>query len=545
MAQDLARDWAEVEDELGRIESALPAPPSDEDLTTAQHNLQELDQLIAELETNSGQVRLHPAAREQIEAAHEAVLEAEEILDQSGGHPEAAAQLEEARVAEQQVLASYGYETYLDLVMSEPEPDAAQAELIEALRARRHAEDTLASLWAAAEPPQIVLTLRARRERIYGEAAQLLCCDPGEHVLELLENHPTVPPVRTQALAEALAAYGIYPVGTSVRDTAIQFLDQLDGEVAARDECWGEIERIDADAAALDEDDQRDAEEAERLLETVHDTAMGVEAANERVQSLERELVERTSHDERRLARVAAAEQLRAQIAAVTEALERSDAEYHNGVSDAEDAVTGAEANLERATAALSDAIRKLRRIGEALPPALRPKRSADPLEELPLLRETLAGEVERAEVALASATRDLERARADIDQTQAQLDSHLTVTPTEDVLFEDLRHAVGEMIASAPPTDGAPVVLDDPFAEVHDDEERTELLDALAEAAARRPVVLLTDDVETLGWAIGLPDDVGAVTSLPQDDPPDPSVAVPLPLRGVADRPGAVAPTK
>ncbi len=67
----------------------------------------------------------------------------------------------------------------------------------------------------------------------------------------------------------------------------------------------------------------------------------------------------------------------------------------------------------------------------------------------------------------------------------------------------------------------------------------------ALADAAERRPVILLTDHVGTLGWAIGLPDDVGAVTSLPQDDPPDPSVPVPLPVTNVAGRPGAVAPGK
>lgn len=543
MAQELAREWVEVEEELTRIESALPAPPSDDQLTTAQHNLQELEQLVAELEATSGHARLHPAAREQIEAAHEAVLDAEEILDQSGGHPDAAVQLEEARMSEQQVLASYGYETYLDLVMSEPEPDAAQAELIEVLRARRVAEDTLASLWAAAEPPQIVLTLRSRRERIFGEAAELLCCDPGENVVELLYSHPAVPQIRTRELADALGAYGIYPVGTSVRDTALEFLDGLENEVAARNECWSEIERIDADAVAFDEDDARDAEQAERLIEAVHRTALAVDAANERVQALERELVDRTSHDDRRLARVAAAEQLRAQIAAVTEALERSDAEYHNGVADAEAAATAAEASLERATAALTDAIRKLRRIGEALPPALRPKRTDDALGELPMLRETLAGEVERAEVALASATRDLERARADIDQTQAQLDSHLTVTPTADVLFEDLRQAVGEMISRGAEDGTTPVVLDDPFVHFEDEEERIELLDALADASARRPVILLTDHVEILGWAIGLPDDVGAVTSLPQDDPPDPSVPVPLPVPKVADRPGAVAP--
>jgi chromosome segregation ATPase len=538
VAHDLAREWGEVDEELARIESALPAPPSDDDLSTAQHNLSELESIIAELEATSSHARLHPAAREEIESAHETVLAAEEILDQSGGHPDAAAQLQAVRSHEQQVLAAYGYETYLDLVMAEPEPDEAQGELLEAMRARRQAEDTLTSLWAAAEPPQIVLALRQRRERIFREAADLLCCDPGENVAELLYAHPVVPPNRTRDLASALASYGIYPVGLSTRDAAIEFLHGLEREFEAREQAWNEIERLDAEAIGLDDEDANENNGVQHLVEASRYTAADLETATLRVETLERELVDRTSRDDRRLQRVAAAEQLRAQIAAVTEALERSDEEYHSGVADAEAAATAAEASLERATAALTDAIRKLRRIAEALPPALRPKPSNDPLGELPLLRETLAGEVERAEVALGTANRDLERARAEIDDTQAELDAHLTVVPAEGVEPDDLRNAVGEMLGQS----DRPAVLDDPFVD-YDDKQRAELLDVLAACAARRPVILLTDHLDTLGWAISLPDDVGAVTGLPVEDDDEP---VPVPARSstLSDPSGVIAPS-
>jgi chromosome segregation ATPase len=537
VAQDLAREWTEVDDELARIESALPAPPSDDDLSTAQHNLAELESIIAELEATTNTARLHPEAREEIEAAHETVLAAEEILDQSGGHPDAAAQLQAMRAHEQQVLAAYGYETYLDLVMSEPEPDDAQSELLEALRARRHAEDTLTSLYAAAEPPQIVLALRQRRERIFREAADLLCCDPGENVAELLYNHPVVPPNRTRDLAAALASYGIYPVGMSARDAAIDFLHGIEREFEARESAWSEIERLDAEVVALDDEDATENDGVQQLVESARYTAGDLESATVRVETLERELVDRTSRDDRRLQRVAAAEQLRAQIAAVTEALERSDEEYHSSVRDAEVAATAAEANLERATAALTDAIRKLRRIAEALPPALRPKPSNDPLGELPLLRETLAGEVERAEVALSTASRDLERARAEIDDTQAELDSHLTVVPSDDVEPDDLRQAIGEMLGES----DRPAVLDDPFTG-YDDDQRAELLDVLASCTTCRPVILLTDHLDTLGWAISLPDDVGAVTGLPVED--DEPVTVPARSSTLSDPSGVIAPS-
>lgn len=514
VAQDLAREWHEVDAELARIETALPTPPSNNELNTAQHDLSQIEHLIAQLEATTGQSRLHPAARDEIERAHEAVLDAEEALDQSGGHPDAAAYLQQARMGEQQVLTGYGYETYLDLIMAEPELDEAQTELLDALRSRRIAEDTLTSLWAATEPPQIVIALRARRDRIFGEAADLLCCDPAEHVAELLYAHPVVPPARTRELAGALANYGVYPVGVSVRDAAIGFLLDLEREVEARNAVWHDVERLDQEMLALDDEDARDADEAQQFVEASYLTAADLEAAAERVEQLEEEMIGRTSHDERRIQRVAAAEQLRAQIAAVTEALERSDEEYDVGVSDADAQAIAAEAALERATAALSDAIRKLRRISESLPPALRPKPSNDPLGELPLLRETLAGEVERADVALTTATRDLERARADIDGTQADLDAHLTTQPSNDLIPDDLRRAVGRMLG----TSDVPAVLDDPFADFTQD-EHAEMLEALAASTLQRPVVLLTDDADTLGWAIGLPDDVGTVTGMPGDD--------------------------
>ena len=47
-------------------------------------------------------------------------------------------------------------------------------------------------------------------------------------------------------------------------------------------------------------------------------------------------------------------------------------------------------------------------------------------------------------------------------------------------------------------------MVLNDPFGDV--DDLRDALLDEVAGAAQERPVVLLTDDPATLGWAISLP---------------------------------------
>jgi chromosome segregation ATPase len=541
-ARELAREWLEVDGELARIEAALPPAPSADEMAAAEQRLAQAEQSIVELESAARQAEPVPDGRAEIEAAHEAVLDAEEQLGQADD--DANEELRHAREAERAVLHRHGYETYLEMIMSAPRPEDEeslniQADMLDALRARRVAEDNLASLRAAAEPPAIVTTLRGRRDRVYQEAAELLGCEPGLNVAELLYAHPAVPHHRTQALASVLASYGVDPVGVSVREAAVGWLVEQDRELAARDEWRREIERLDRDLAALDEEDVRATNEAERVVASADAIAGDLDVAMHRVRTLEDELSDRATQDERRLQRIAAAEQLRAQIAAVNEALERSEQEYDSTLAASEAAVTAAEASLERATAALSDAVRRLRRISEALPPALRPRAGDDPLGELPRLRETLAAEVERADVALAQATDDLDRARADIDETQAQLDDHLTVVPGDDVTDDDLRQAVHDLIG----TGDVPVVIDDPFAEV--DELREALLDEVAAAAERRPVVVLTDDPATLGWAISLPDDVGAVTRLPAPDAPTaPPPAAPPPSEPTpADAPLAAGP--
>lgn len=525
VARELAREWLEVDGELARIEDALPPPPSADELVAAEQRLDQIERTIVEIEAAGRQGELVPGARAEIEAAHEAVLAAEEALDQANDQG-AIELLQRSREDERVVLQRHGYETYLDLIMSGPQPDGdTQADLLDALRVRRVAEDTLAALQAAADPPAILTALRVRRDRIYREAADLLGCDPGANVAELLYAHPVVPPARTRALAAVLGTYGVAPVGLSVREAAVSWLVEQDQELVARDDCRREIERLDRDLEALDEEDVRAADEAERVVDSAEAVAADFDVAMHRVRTFEDELNDRATQDERRLQRIAAAEQLRAQVAAVSDALERSEEEYHTSLAAAEAGVTGAEASLERATAALSDAVRRLRRISEALPPALRPRAGDDPLGELPRLRETLAAEVDRAEVALAQATHDLERARSDIDETQAELDDHLTVVPIDDVIDDDLRQAVRDLVTTG---GDVAVVLDDPFGEVED--LRDELLDEVARGAEERPVVLLTDDPATLGWAISLPGEVGTVTRLasPTEPVPDPSAPGP-----------------
>jgi hypothetical protein len=526
VARDLAREWAEVDDELSRIEAALPAPPSQQEVDAAERRLDQIENTILELEAAAG--RGGPGAvdpRDEIEDAHEAVLAAEERLDDPHAYDQALAELQHARDVEQAVLRRHGYETYLDVILSGPASEGeSQAELLDALRARRVAEETVAALRAAAEPPAIVTALRSRRDRIRREATDLLGCDPGENVAELLHAHPVVPPARTRALAIELSDLGVHPVGVAVREAAAGVLDDQDDELEARDDCRREVERLDRELQSLADADTRAEDHAQRVIEMAEATNADVAEASARVQLLESELVDRASQDERRLQRIAAAEQLRSQITAVTDALNHSNEEYHSALAESEGQVLEAQAAVERAASAITDARQRLRRISEALPPALRPRPADDQLGELPNLRETLATEVERADGALNEANDELDTARREIERSQDLLDAHMEVVPTEDIGPDDLAEAVTDLVGHG----DTPVVLDDPFAQSLD--ERDELLDRLVPASAGRPVILLTDDPDTLGWAIGLPADVGTVTRLPTPTGPS-GASVPAPV--------------
>ncbi len=169
---------------------------------------------------------------------------------------------------------------------------------------------------------------------------------------------------------------------------------------------------------SLDEDDERADEHAQRVQEMAEATNADVVEAAARVQLLESELVDRASQDERRLQRIAAAEQLRSQITAVTDALNHSNEEYHS--------------RPRRRPSARSSRRERSRRAGQRRPPprpasgcAASPTHSprrcapAPPTtrsSSCPTSARRSAAEVERAEAALDEANDELDEVDADIE---------------------------------------------------------------------------------------------------------------------------------
>ncbi len=230
-------------------------------------------------------------------------------------------------------------------------------------------------------------------------------------------------------------------------------------------------------------------------------SAEALQMAERSVGAFESELSMRAGEDLQRMKRFAAAEQLRAQIEAVAGTLRRAEHDAQQAVERAGQAVVVAEAAFEHAAADVSDHARQARKLAEELPIDQRP--DGDPLRSLVTLAERLAAhaevlqpEIDRAEAAVAAAAAQLEEAMAA---------RRLAGTGHDGPQSQDLSQGLGELL-QADPTDTL-LVLDEPFTSLSDD-VRSELLEVVRTASASRPLVLLTEDAEVLGWAIELPAD-------------------------------------
>jgi hypothetical protein len=265
-----------------------------------------------------------------------------------------------------------------------------------------------------------------------------------------------------------------------------------------REECRRDVARLDRDLAQIDEDDHRAFEYADQLRAALSGAHADVGGALHRVRVLEDELSDRATQDERRLQRIAAAEQLRRQIAAVADALQRSEDEYATNLTAAETAVVGAEASVERATAALSDAVRRCaasprrcpRRSGRAPATTLSascpacgrrwPPRSTGPRWRWPAPRRTWTGPgatSTRPRPSWTTTSRGADRRHRRRRRAPGVLDLVGTAIPR--CARRSPRRPRRPPRPTARPAGGG-----------------------IREA----PVVLLTDDPDTLGWAISLP---------------------------------------
>lgn len=524
-AADLAAAWADLQADLsGVVEQAGPLPDADQ-LEAAERRVEAAQAELSRIEAATQVGVLTPELRAQIDAAHDAVLAAEERIGRRIGGGGARKALGAAREAERALLDGHGFASYLDVVMTGGRAQSDSPERFAAERAYRSAVAERDRLRAATTARPEMAYLSGEANRLIEHCIETLGVDPGDQVIPLLRAHPDVPRPLLDDLRAAVAEAGLRPVGISLADAARAWLAEQDAVIAdqrrwreAADQVRAEAEQLDATLSAL----------AQRIAEAEVDeahTAEQHELSRRSVNAFESELSMRADEDARRLQRFAAAEQLRAQIAALSSTLARAEEEARAALDQATTRMAEAEAGLDRANVRLSDLSRRARSLADRLPPDRRPV--GDPLTTLDLLAEhlrehadALAPEQSAAEVAVATAEG---RHRDAIAEAAA------AATADHGPLAEDVLDGFRDLLAGGRRL----AVLDEPF-EAVPHALRAELRDTIVDASAERPVVLLTDDPELLGWAIELPSEVAQfapaeglnLDDLPADDEPaDPAV--------------------
>lgn len=502
-ATALADAWTDLQADLASVVETAPLPDPAE-VEAAEARVEEAARHLAAVEAAAGAGELSPEARAEIEAAHQAVLEAEERANRRIGAGAARKALERAKEHEAELLAKHGFASYIDVVLTGGRPRQESPELIKAARAYRAAVAERDALVEAATASPELTYLHGERARLHQHCVDLLGVDPGDEVVALLWEHPAVPADVVTGLRDALAEVGVHPVGVSLPTAAAAWLDRHapSADEAARraEERTLRHQRV----ATLTEERDRLVQAVADAEQAVADAADALERASRTVSAFESELSMRADEDARRLQRFAAAEQLRAQIESLTRTLDVAEADARRTLEEAASALAVAEAELDRAGARVGDLQRRARSLLSEVPADQRP--DGEPLAVLAELVEPLRAAAARLEPELTAAAEQRAAAAADLDEAAAQVaaaEATLEGPQPEDHL-EALRALLEES--------DRVVVLDEPLA-------ATSLpRDAVCEVllgAGTRPVVLLTEDPELLGWAIELPSDRGRVVPI------------------------------
>ena len=507
-AQSLATLITELDRTLAISMASLPPGPDPAAVEAAVQELARARAVLVQAQEACAEATLTPDQRSELNVAHEAVVAAEQRAASGLGRAVGRRRLEQARRHEADVLARHGFASHLDLVVS----GGRRPDLLATRAAAEHrvhdAAANLTALRAAAAAPPEMEQLQARRERLLAEAARLLRVDPGEHVIALLERARSAPDDLAGNLARALASVGMQPVGVSLDEAATRWLADQDEILARHSRASARIAQLDEErrqlAAELGEVERglaQGADEIRRIAETEA-------GARREVAGLEGELTARASEDVRRHQRMVAAGQLRVRVDALQGALHGAEVEARAAVGAAAELVAAAAMALERAEAEVAEVGREALRWNESLPAERGVDLTADPLRVIESLGEALRLETDDQHAAVGRAHTALEATTATVEATDrlvAEARADADGSPTA----RDLADAVRKLVADA--DTGQLAVLDHP---VSSDLERDALLDATRARSNSGPVVLLTDDPEVLGWAITLPEEVGAVVS-------------------------------
>ncbi len=539
----LADTWRDLHQQIDALEAGVS-----DDERAAEADVAAARQAVVVIEAELNQPVLTPEQISKVEAAHTAVLEAEDRAEGRFGGARARRRLGELRTDEHRVLERLGFATYADFMVSVSDRGVTSADrsgLDEARLALVAAEERLLVLPGAGDRVRRRIELLQRRDAVSPRVADLLGHEPtgpeAEDELRGLREPVPADHEALDVLATHLTRVGI-DVGPGPHERedlvllARSFLAEERSAEAQRTDVAKAIAALDVAvddlraARGRGETEVPDHLPLPALAEPVPTSDDGLDPTAARtlrearwaeVESARAALSEARSdladHE-------AAAARVAARQAALDEAVQ-AEAQAADAVAAAQDELgAGAEhrvsmaaAGVAAAEAALADARSREHQVGEAIT-ATQGTTGAEPLvrkgrqwlavaegvvREVAVTEQTIAAGLAATEVELDAARRSLGAAQ----EVAAAVDRDRLVDDIEWWLLARLAELRSVGLGGS-----LPLVLDDPFPDLGD-HEVVAVLDRVAQLAGAVQVIVVSDRQAVASWAADQgPDVVGIV---------------------------------
>lgn len=536
----LADTWRDLHQQLRALDTGL-APEE----VAAEHRVSGAKQVVMEAEADFNQPVLTPEQITKVEAAHAAVLDAQDRSESRLGGARARKKLEALRSEERRVLERLGFSTYADYMMSSSSRavgPANQATLDTARHQLSAASTRLSTMPGAADRARRRAELLQRRDAVAPRVAELLGHEPtGPEEEEELRRlrEPVAPEEGASAdLAAELEHAGVV-VGPGPHDRedlellARSYLAEQNATAGRRSEVGAALPALDAGIDVLRQAHQRGSTElpeigempalaqpvpasAEAAVAPSADDDPQAQVMTDRaarwheLEGARQAAVELQSAVDRHRAasdRIAALEQ---ELAACGEAVTSAAAAVDN--ADADQAASSGPA-LDGALAAVTEVEASLAR-ARAREQELDQKSGAvdadGGLEGLLGQAQRRLSDAERAvtDVAAAEQTTAARFAEADslhkAARARVEAKGIEAAVPDRTQLTKDFEWELMSRLAalrSVGIVGSVPLVLDEPFAALAD-HEVAPVLDRVAQMAGAVQVVVFSDRVAVADWA-------------------------------------------
>lgn len=537
-AAALAEQLELVDPPIARVEATGPPEVTAEEAAAATERLERARAALADAEDAARSHAVDPQDAAELEAAHEALHDALERAEARVAGRRARGQVDRLRAEEQAVLDRLGFLSFAEYLMGtgaahrDARAEAALAQAQAELEAAEAAADEVEVRRAA------VLDHAARlehRRQLLEAAAQLLgrAVEDGDDVVAALRDHRV--PARSQAVQARELAGALAGVGVDVGDA-----DELDPEdLALVAEAWLEEAAAAEDRRAELVATRADVEASLAALRAGGDgsSPSPPSEAGSGVATADGQARASATDDELRRARerameaVAAAEarvEAHATARAAVDAAAADRRLVEAALLDAEEEprlAEDAQREAEEREAEAREVLAALVAEADARGPDLgadvpRSSSAPDALPDLDAARAALAA----AEAALAAADEVHDRARRVQEATArelATLEAEGEAAAHELEGLEDARRAQGATGAATPDADelewylmariaaqrsvtvagSAPLLLDDPFSHLGDDDVH-HLLGRLERMAETVQVIVVSDHPAVTAWA-------------------------------------------